>query len=94
MSTQFKLRRDTAANWTAANPTLADGEPGFENDTNKLKLGNGVTPWNSLPYFPGTIDASNITNQSNLNAGMINGSKITVAQTAPTSPATGDLWFW
>lgn len=61
MATQFKLRRDTAANWATSNPTLAAGEPGFETDTNKLKLGNGTSPWNSLAYLGGTFDASAIT---------------------------------
>lgn len=54
MATQFKLRRDAAATWTSVNPTLAQGEPGYETDTGKGKIGNGSTPWNSLPYtwFP------------------------------------------
>jgi hypothetical protein len=46
----IRLRRDTAANWTAANPVLALAEPGLEIDTNSIKYGNGVTAWNSLPY--------------------------------------------
>ena len=46
------IRRDTAANWTAANPVLGDGEQGYEKDTGKMKIGNGVTAWNALPYFP------------------------------------------
>ena len=37
------FRRDTAANWTSANPTLAAGEIGLESDTGKIKLGNGST---------------------------------------------------
>lgn len=49
--TQF--RRDTAANWTAANPTLAAGEPGFETDTLKAKIGDGATAWNTLAYIGG-----------------------------------------
>lgn len=49
----IKLRRDTAAAWTAANPVLADGEPGYETDTNKLKIGNGSTAWVTLPYTGG-----------------------------------------
>ena len=47
----IKLQRDTAANWTAANPVLPLGTPGFEYDTNKLKIGDGTTAWNSLPYL-------------------------------------------
>ena len=42
---------DPAATWTANNPTLRDGELGFEEDTGKWKLGDGVTAWNSLGYF-------------------------------------------
>lgn len=49
----IQLRRDTAANWTAANPTLADGQPGYETDTKKLKIGDGATAWASLAYFSG-----------------------------------------
>lgn len=46
----IKLRGDTAANWTANNPVLAAREPGVEIDTSKIKIGDGVTAWNLLPY--------------------------------------------
>jgi hypothetical protein len=46
----IKLRRDTAAAWTVANPVLAPGEPGLETDTDLIKYGDGVTAWNSLDY--------------------------------------------
>jgi hypothetical protein len=48
--TTIQLRRDTAANWTSVNPTLASGEPGYETDTGKFKIGNGSTAWASLAY--------------------------------------------
>ena len=47
----IQIRRDTAANWTSANPTLAQGEIGIETDTEKLKVGNGTTAWSSLTYY-------------------------------------------
>jgi hypothetical protein len=50
---KIKFRRDTAAAWTDANPTLAQGEPGFEHDTGLLKIGDGETAWNSLDYASG-----------------------------------------
>jgi len=43
-------RYDTAANWTAANPTLAAGELGIESDTKYFKVGDGSTAWVSLAY--------------------------------------------
>jgi hypothetical protein len=50
MTTKIQVRRDTAANWTAANPVLSSGEIGVETDTQKMKTGNGVTSWTSLIY--------------------------------------------
>lgn len=48
--THIRLRSDLAAGWASANPVLYDGELGWEKDTLKGKVGNGVTAWNSLPY--------------------------------------------
>ncbi len=50
MATQIQTRRDTAANWTSSNPTLAQGEIGIELVTNRIKIGNGSTAWNTLKY--------------------------------------------
>lgn len=48
---KIQLRRDTAANWTSANPTLSSGELGYETDTGKFKIGNAAgTAWTSLSY--------------------------------------------
>jgi hypothetical protein len=50
MADQIQLRRDTAANWTSSNPTLASGEFGLETDTDQFKVGDGTTAWTSLGY--------------------------------------------
>jgi hypothetical protein len=50
MASKIQIRRDTAANWTATNPVLAQGEPGLETDTSKVKYGDGTTPWADLEY--------------------------------------------
>lgn len=50
MPVQIQFRRDTAANWTSNNPTLALGELGLETDTSQIKVGTGSTAWNSLAY--------------------------------------------
>ena len=51
ISGKVLLRNDTATNWTTENPTLGKGEFGVEIDTGKLKIGDGVTAWNSLAYW-------------------------------------------
>jgi len=57
MATKIQIRRDTAANWTSANPTLSSGELGYETDTDKVKVGDGTTAWTSLAYL---IDPSSV----------------------------------
>lgn len=52
VQTRIQNRRDTAANWTSTNPTLASGEIGVESNTGKFKIGDGSTAWTSLLYAP------------------------------------------
>lgn len=55
MSTRMQQRRGTAAQWLSTNngngPILAAGEHGYESDTNKFKIGDGVNHWIDLEYF-------------------------------------------
>ena len=53
----YQFKRGTAQRWIEVNPILKQGEPGFEYDTGKLKIGDGFTPWASLPYI--NIDIGN-----------------------------------
>lgn len=50
MAYTILFRRGTDNEWTQANPVLRLGEMGFVTDTRRLKVGDGITPWNSLPY--------------------------------------------
>ena len=50
IKTTFQVKRGTAARWEELNLILNPGEPGFEIDPFKLKIGNGSTPWKELPY--------------------------------------------
>lgn len=61
--TIIQNRQDTAANWYNVNPILAVGEIGFETDTNKFKIGDGVTSWRDLAY-PMPTKTSQLTNDS------------------------------
>jgi archaellum component FlaC len=51
MATRMQQRRGTALQWNSADPILEAGEIGFESDTNKFKLGDGVNQWSDLDYF-------------------------------------------
>lgn len=72
---RFRMRRDTAAGWTSANPVLLSAEEGYETDTKKRKIGDGTTAWTSLAYDGG---GSSIT--------LVAGTNITIDNTDPTHP--------
>ena len=61
MADRIQIRRDTKARWADLNPILASGKMGFEIDNNRLKIGNGITAWNSLPYVTETDWSTIIT---------------------------------
>ena len=79
VNSRFQIRRGTAAEWTASNPTLAAGEWGFEKDTGRFKIGRGTLTWTALEYAgltPNTNDT--FTNKTiNLSNNTLSG---TVAQ--------------
>jgi hypothetical protein len=61
MAYRILLRRDTLGNWQANNPVLLSGEPSYVTDTGKLKVGDGITPWNQLDYYYGATGATGLT---------------------------------
>ena len=50
MAVLIKLRRATSSEWSAANPILASGEIVVVTDLLQVKIGDGTTVYNSLPY--------------------------------------------
>ena len=43
IKTTFQFHRGLSEAWNRVNPVLKYGEPGFEKDTNRLKIGDGST---------------------------------------------------
>jgi len=79
MAVKIQFRRDTAAAWTSANPTLAQGEVGYEYDTGRFKVGTGSAAWNSLVYSSGVTGPTGPSSTATVG---------TVTTLAPTAPAT------
>lgn len=86
----IKIKRDTAANWAAANPVLADGVQGRDKTNKKTKTGDGVTAWNSLPFDK--TDYADITNAPAIPAAQVQpdwnaASGLGMIQNKPAIPA-------
>ena len=61
MAYRIILRRDTSVNWEANNPVLLSGEPGYEINTGKLKIGDGSSTWTNLDYYAGATGDTGAT---------------------------------
>lgn len=64
LTTRFQLRTDTQFNWQVNNPILDFGEPGWEVDTGKLKIGDGETEWSELSYVYTILNNNVVENLS------------------------------
>ena len=53
---QIQFRRGTSEEWAAANPVLAEGEPGYDKTNGDFKVGDGLTQW--LDLLPLGTDGS------------------------------------
>ena len=89
MANRIQLRRGGAQEWANANPILAQGEFGVELDTGRIKIGDGVTAWNTLRYERPIESVSNTANtlvqrdaDGNFSAGTITATLIGNAATS------------
>ena len=58
INARYGFREDSLENWETINPVLERGEPSIVRDGKDgkwLKIGDGVTPWNDLPYKLGPV---------------------------------------
>jgi len=85
MASIIQIRRDTASNWTTANPILALGEMGAETDTSKIKIGDGTTAWASVPYLIDAGDYLTATSTNTLTNKTIAYADNTLTGVVPTS---------
>lgn len=79
MAVIIQLRNDTSTNWASVNPVLAEGELGFETDTGKAKLGDGISGWTALSYYSFGVSGTDV---------QVDGTSITVNNEADLTAVT------
>lgn len=77
---RIRQKSDTAENWILNNPVLLYGELGLEIDTQKIKMGDGVTPWAGLRYVMQDV-ADNMNNKANKDLSNVSALTTTVKDT-------------
>lgn len=58
INVKLKTASDTQANWESKNITLLDGELAYDKTKKNLKIGDGTTSWNNLPYLIPEVEES------------------------------------
>jgi hypothetical protein len=95
MATQIQFKRGIAASLQIVNPVLAAGEPCYETDTKKFKIGDGTTAWNSLAYHE-DFDALDVTNNVTIGGDLSVTGSVTVdgdpVSTVPDAPSDGGTY--
>lgn len=90
VQTLIQIRRGLSTEWTAVNPVLSAGEWGYETNTGRYKIGDGITGWTSLDYSAITPDSFVQGTGIGLTQGA-NGSTLTIAVTGITSSLVTDF---
>jgi hypothetical protein len=71
MAFRVQIRRDPFGKWIVNNPVLLSGEFGYETDTSYMKIGDGATPWNYLPYWRGDTGVTGSAGPTGATGGVI-----------------------
>ena len=51
MAVRIQMRRGTTTQWNNADPTLNEGEIGYNTTLGAFKIGDGSTIWSELDYY-------------------------------------------
>jgi hypothetical protein len=88
--TLIQIRRGTASAWSTANTVLSAGEWGYETDSGRYKIGDGLTAWNSLDYAAVIPDGFSGSSGILVTTGN-NGSTIGISVSGITSSQVNDF---
>ena len=85
VETLIQFRRGAAQTWNTVNPVLSAGEPGYETDSGKFKLGDGTKTWTQLSY---ASDATDLTGGGEIDGNLVITGDLTVEGTTTTINST------
>lgn len=51
----IQFKRGSSSSWSSLKEPLADGQPGYDKNRNKIKIGDGKKTWSELPYASGLL---------------------------------------
>lgn len=89
----IQLRRGSTKSWLNKNtPILADGQPGYDKEKHKIKVGDGKTTWSDLPYASGLTSEEILRSESDAKK-YKEEALITYGETTPDKNTIGNIYL-
>jgi hypothetical protein len=93
----IQLRRGKTESWRKAKEPLAPGQPGYDKDKHKIKIGDGENSWAELEYASGLSDKGVLDSEESAKKKLKDDSKdvtvITYGTEAPNKDTVGQHYL-
>ena len=94
----IQFRRGTTKSWRNTKSKLSAGQPGYDKEKHKIKIGDGQTLWNDLPYVSGLSAEEILSSEEDAKANQDKYDKyattlITYGTEAPDKNTVGKLYL-
>ena len=93
----IQFKRGTTTRWRNTKTKLAAGQPGYNKDNHKLKIGDGISTWEDLPYTSGLFAEEILDSEDNaknkIKADSDNTTLITYGTKSPDKNTVGQLYL-
>lgn len=93
----IQVKRGSTKSWRSSKTKLAAGQPGYDKDKHKLKIGDGTSSWEALPYASGLLRDDIFSSEAAARVynalDSENNTIITYGTTAPDKNTVGQLYL-
>lgn len=88
----IQFKRGSTKSWLDTKTKLASGQPGYDKDKHKIKIGDGEKTWAELPYASGLSAEEILDSESNAKS-KEDSTLITYGTEAPNDKTVGKLYL-
>lgn len=94
----IQLKRGSTKSWRSSKNKLSAGQPGYDKNKHKIKVGDGKTPWSDLPYASGLSAEEILSSEADAKANRDKEDRfatniITYGTETPNENTTGQIYL-